>query len=99
MRIEGRVEIGPYGGTSKSARKHQAFLVTAGGERLLLRRYDGPAMRDEQLEALDGHDVVAEGLRRDDLFIAKRLTAADAPEAPGSGTPPAAPRGRSPRTR
>ena len=77
MRIAGRVEIGPYGGTSKSARKHQAFLVTAAGERLLLRRYDGPAMRDEQLEALDGCDVVADGLRRDDLFIAKSLTAAD----------------------
>lgn len=76
MRIAGRVEIGPYGGASKSARRHQAFLVTAEGERLLLRRYDGPAMRDEALEALEGQDVVAEGLRRDDLFIARSLTVA-----------------------
>jgi hypothetical protein len=75
MRIEGRVEIGPYGGDSKSARKHQAFLVTADGERLLLRRYDGPTLRDEVLEALGGRDVVAEGLRRGDLFIAKAVRA------------------------
>jgi hypothetical protein len=73
MRIEGRIEIGPYGADSKSARKHQAFLVTADGERLLLRRYDGPAMRDEALEALDGQDVVVDGLMRDGLFIAKAL--------------------------
>jgi hypothetical protein len=74
VEIEGRIEIGPYGGTSKSARKHQAFLVTPDGERLLLRRYDGPSMRDETLEALEGQTVVAEGQRRDDLFIATRVT-------------------------
>jgi hypothetical protein len=79
MKIEGRVEIGPYGGTSKSARQHQAFLVTPQGERLLLRRYDGPPMRDDTLEELAGQDVVAEGLRRDDLFIAKVLTPAGKP--------------------
>jgi hypothetical protein len=70
MRIAGRVEIGPFGAGSKSARRHQAFLVTADGERLLLRRYDGPSMRDEVLETFGGCEVVADGLRRGDLFIA-----------------------------
>jgi hypothetical protein len=75
MRIEGRVDIGPYGADSKSARQHQAFLVTDDGERLMLRRYDGPTMRDELLESMKGQRVVAEGMRRGDLFIATELTA------------------------
>jgi len=33
MVIEGRIEIGPYAAGSKSARKHQVFLVTSDGER------------------------------------------------------------------
>jgi hypothetical protein len=70
MRLEGRIQVGPYATGSKSARKHQAFLVTPEGERLRLRRYDGPSMRDDVLEAMDGEDVVAEGQRRDALFIA-----------------------------
>lgn len=70
MRIQGRIEIGPFGGQSKSARRHQAFLVTADGERLQLRRYDGPSMRDAVLEAMAGQDVVADGQRRAGLFIA-----------------------------
>jgi hypothetical protein len=73
MRREGRVEIGPWGGQSKSGRQHQAFLVTAEGERLRLRRYDGPSMRDELLEAMEGKVVVVEGILRDELFIAKVL--------------------------
>jgi hypothetical protein len=73
MRRQGRVEIGAWGGHSKSARQHQAFLVTPEGERLRLRRYDGPSMRDEVLEAMDGQDVVVEGMLRDELFIAKTL--------------------------
>jgi hypothetical protein len=73
MRIHGRIEIGPFGGESKSARRHQAFLVTADGERLQQRRYDGPAMRDAVLEDLAGQDVVAEGQRRAGLFIATSL--------------------------
>ena len=76
MRVEGRVEVGPYGGDSKSARQHQAFLVTATGERLLLRRDNGPGMRDAVLEALDGMAVVAEGQRRDRLFLATDVRAA-----------------------
>ena len=70
MRLEGRIEVGPYATGSKSARKHQVFLVTGDGERLRIRRYDGPSMRDSVLEAMDGTDVVAEGQRRDELFIA-----------------------------
>jgi hypothetical protein len=73
MRVHGRVEIGPFGGSSKSARQHQAFLVTADGERLQLRRYGGPSMRDSVLEDLAGQDVVADGQRRDGLFIANTL--------------------------
>ena len=99
MRIEGRVEIGPYGGTSKSARQHQAFLVTPDGERLLLRRYDGPSLRDEELEALEGQAVVADGLRRDDLFIAHSLKAVNPPEPPASGTEPSPRRSKPSRQR
>ena len=73
MRREGRVEIGPWGGHSKSGRQHQEFLVTAEGERLRLRRYDGPSMRDEVLEAMEGKEVVVEGMLRDELFIAKAV--------------------------
>lgn len=91
MRVQGRIEIGPFGGVSKSARQYQAFLVTTDGERLQLRRYDGPSMRDAVLEALDGQEVVADGLRRDRLFIAKTLALAGPPStAPSSGTAPSA---------
>jgi hypothetical protein len=74
LRVHGRIEIGPFGGdASKSARKHQAFLVTADGERLQLRRYGGPSMRDVVLEGMAGQDVVAEGQRREGLFIANSV--------------------------
>ena len=76
MELRGRVEIGPFGGTSKSARGHQAFLVTDDGERLQLRRYDGPSMRDEVLESMAGQEVVVDGLRRDRLVIAKAIAPA-----------------------
>ena len=83
MRRQGRIEIGPWGGHSKSRRQHQAFLVTAEGDRLRLRRYDGPSMRDEVLEAMEGKEVVVEGMLRDELFIAKalRVVPADAAKA------------------
>lgn len=98
MRLRGRIEIGPFGGTSKSARQHQAFLVTADGERLQLRRYDGPSMRDVVLEDMAGQEVVVDGLRRDRLFIAKVLEPAGPPAtAPSSGTAPSASAGRAKR--
>jgi hypothetical protein len=98
MRVQGRIEIGPFGGVSKSARQHQAFLVTTDGERLQLRRYDGPSMRDPVLEDMAGQDVVADGLRRDRLFIAKALTPAGrSSTAPSSGTAPSAAGGRAKR--
>lgn len=98
MRLRGRIEIGPFGGTSKSARQHQAFLVTADGERLQLRRYDGPSMRDVVLEDMAGQEVVVDGLRRDRLFIAKVLEPAGPPvTAPSSGTAPSASAGRAKR--
>ena len=91
MKLAGRVEIAPYGADSKSARKHQAFLVTPGGERLRLRRYDGPPMRDTTLEAMDGQDVVAEGQRREQLFIATDVQAAKSSATrPASETAPSA---------
>jgi hypothetical protein len=90
MRRRGRVEIGPWGGHSKSGRQHQAFLVTAEGKRLRLRRYDGPSMRDEVLEAMEGKDVVVEGLLRDELFIARVLRVAPAESKPDSGRGPSA---------
>ena len=99
MVIEGRIEIGPYAPGSKSARKHQVFLVTSDGERLILRRYDGPPMRDEVLEELSGHDVVADGTQRGGLFIATALRAADRPTAPSRETPLSAPPGKAPRKR
>jgi hypothetical protein len=70
VRLEGQVEVRPYAVGSKSERQHQVFLVTPTGERLLLRRYDGPPMRDTVLEALAGQSVVAVGERHDRLFIA-----------------------------
>ena len=76
MELRGRVEIGPFGGVSKSARRHQAFLVTDDGERLQLRRHDGPSMRDEVLENMAGLDVVVDGMRRDRLVIATAITPA-----------------------
>jgi hypothetical protein len=98
MRVQGRIEIGPFGGASKSARQHQAFLVTTDGERLQLRRYDGPSMRDAVLEAMAGQDVVADGLRRDRLFIAKALKpAGPASTGPSSGTAPSASAGKAKR--
>lgn len=97
MRVHGRVEIGPYARGSKSARQHQAFLVTDDGERLLLRRYDGPSMRDEVLEAMAGQAVVADGLLRDRVFIAKTLQPAGDPTAPESETPPSTSGGRAKR--
>lgn len=104
MRIRGRIEIGPHARGSKSARQHQAFLVTEDGERLRLRRYDGPSMRDDVLEAMAGQAVVADGLLRDRLFIAKTLQTADAPsrkpdpKARESGKPPSTSGGRAKRT-
>jgi hypothetical protein len=86
--LEGRIELGPYATGSKSARSAQPFLVTADGERLLLRRYDGPPRGDETLEALAGETVIAEGLRRGHLFIAKSLTPASQPRVRGSGSKP-----------
>jgi hypothetical protein len=98
MRLQGRIEIGPFGGTSKSARRHQAFLVTEDGERLQLRRYDGPTMRDATLEQMAGQDVVADGLRRDRLFIAVALKPASAPPtAPSPGRSPSASGGKAKR--
>lgn len=100
VRIEGTIEIGPYGADSKSARAHQAFLVTADGERLRLRRYDGPSMRDETLEALAGRRVVAVGLKRARLFIAKSLEVdAEGVKEGGSGRAPSTSRGTSRRRR
>jgi hypothetical protein len=44
-------------------------------------------MRDPVLEGMAGEDVVADGLRRDRLFIAKSLTpAGPSSTAPTSGT-------------
>jgi hypothetical protein len=83
MRAEGRVELGPYARGSKSERESQPFLVTATGERLLLRRYDGPSLGDKVLQKLVGRTVIAEGLRRGPVFIARRLTATGPPRAHG----------------
>jgi len=80
VRRRGRIEIGPWGGQSKSRRQHQAFLVTPEGERLRLRRHNGPSMRDETLEAMAGQEVIADGLQRDELFIAKALRVAPRPK-------------------
>jgi hypothetical protein len=74
--LHGRIEIGPWGGASKSRRQYQAFLLTDEGERLRLRRYDGPSMRDEKLEAMAGQEVIVDGLQRDELFIAKAVRVA-----------------------
>lgn len=98
MRRQGRVEIGAWGGQSKSGRQHQVFLVTVEGERLRLRRYDGPSMRDEVLEAMEGKEVIVEGLLRHELFIAKALRVAPTnATAPDSGTAPSASGGRARR--
>jgi hypothetical protein len=77
VELRGRVEIGPFGGVSKSARRHQAFLVTDDGERLQLRRHDGPSMRDEVLEGMAGQQVVVDGMRRDRLVIATAIAPVD----------------------
>lgn len=100
MQLEGRVEVGPYGAGSKSARSHQAFLVTADGERMLLRRLHGPPMRDGELETLDGKDVVVDGQRRDRMFLATSVhVAPPAIKAPAPESAPLAPRGKGRQTR
>jgi hypothetical protein len=76
------VRIGPYGGTSKSARQHQAFLETEGGERYLLRLAGGNPLRDARLEALDGRLVQATGELRETIFLAERVEAAGATAKP-----------------
>ena len=73
--ISGRVRIGPYGGKSKSARKHQAFLETADGRRLVLRLADGNPFRDPRLEALEGQEIEARGTLRGTLLIADKVKA------------------------
>lgn len=73
MRLVGRVRIGPYGGVSKSARRHQAFFETEDGRRLRLRRRGGNAMRDPTLEALNGARVEVEGDLHDGLLLASSV--------------------------
>lgn len=73
MLVSGTVRIGPYGGTSKSARRHQAFLETVDGERLVLRLADGNPLRDPRLEALDGQRVEANGTLHGTLLIAEEV--------------------------
>ena len=91
MLVRGRIEIGPYATGSKSARATQAFLVTVDGARLELRRYDGPSMRDDHLIAMEGQQVEAEGLLRDQLFIARSLRCMETDATPAVV---ARPRGR-----
>ena len=59
--------------------------MTDDGERLQLRRYDGPSMRDEVLESMAGQDVVVDGLRRDRLVIAKAIAPAPRDSVPPEG--------------
>jgi hypothetical protein len=73
VRVSGRVVVGPYGGTSKSARGHQAFLECDDGTRYRLRRLGGHAMRDPRLESLEGTRVLAEGRLHGLLFLARRI--------------------------
>lgn len=73
MLVSGTVRIGPYGGTSKSARRHQAFLETADGQRLVLRLADGNPLRDPRLEALDDQLVEANGTLYGTLLIAEEV--------------------------
>jgi len=73
MRFTGRVAIGPWGGRSKSARGHQAFLETDDGQRVRLRREGGNPMRDPALEALEGEAVVVEGELHGSLLIAQSI--------------------------
>jgi hypothetical protein len=53
---------------SKSER-NAVVLETAEGRRYILRRHDGPAFADPELEPLVGKSLVAEGLETGDTLI------------------------------
>lgn len=69
--LRGRVSIGPYGKGSKSER--DAVYLQAPGQRLVLRRKQGPVFGDTELLALDGQLVECDGFIVGHTLLAERI--------------------------
>lgn len=71
VKVEGRVASQIVARGSKSERR--ALVLTASnGESYVLRRKDGPAFADEDLDALVGKRISAEGLATSGALIMER---------------------------
>ena len=70
MKLTGKVTRRAVNPGSKSERA--ALLLVAGDESLALRRQDGPAWGDKELDALEGKTIEAEGERAGATFVMKR---------------------------
>jgi hypothetical protein len=69
--LRGLVCSGAYGSGSKSA--HQAVFIETPGQRLLLRRKQGPPMGDDELLQYVGHEVECDGHLLGSTLLADRI--------------------------
>jgi hypothetical protein len=69
--LTGTVESGPFGTGSKSER--EAIWLQTAGERLVLRRKDGPSYGDTALEPYVGKRVRCDGFVVGYLLLAERI--------------------------
>jgi hypothetical protein len=68
VKVEGRVERRTVSAGSKS--EHRAVVLTMpSGEQYVLRRKNGPAFVDPELNALVGHSIRVEGLATSGVLI------------------------------
>lgn len=72
--LTGTVTRGPFGTGSKSARA--AIWLETTGERLVLRRKDGPTYGDKALEPYVGKRVSCDGFVVGYLLLAERIEVA-----------------------
>lgn len=71
LALRGRVCHGTYGSGSKS--EHQAVFIETEGQRLLLRRKQGPPMGDDELLQYLGHEVECDGHLLGSTLLADRI--------------------------
>ena len=69
--IVGRVVVGDFGAGSKSARP--AVWIETSGERLVLRRKEGPSFGDRQLDKYVGKRVKCDGFITGYTLLAEKI--------------------------
>lgn len=69
--LEGRVVVGEFGAGSKSAR--QAVWIETSGQRLVLRRKEGPTYGDRQLGKYVGKRVKCDGFITGYMLLAEKI--------------------------